>query len=122
MTKTTVSSTNELAEAIKNVKEKRHVITKEALQAKREYDQIKAKDSHPDHIHYLDRFWSPMDEFADSIRVLMGLFEQAKLDEAIHLMSNPARLFGVNFLLGLIRGLGFALGLGIVVLVILKFI
>ena len=44
---------------------------------------------------------------------------KSKFDDIIHLISNPTRLMGLNFIIGFFRGLGFSLALLIILLIIL---
>ncbi|MBS3938054.1 MAG: hypothetical protein KGZ50_05740 [Peptococcaceae bacterium] len=46
----------------------------------------------------------------ERLRTLIYQFERMKLAEYVALMNNPWRLFWVNFLAGMGRGLGFAFG------------
>jgi hypothetical protein len=40
---------------------------------------------------------------------MMALFKQSNFDDIVHIIANPSRLMGINFIIGFIRGLGFSL-------------
>ena len=51
------------------------------------------------------------DEFnLDKVEKLALMLERAKLGEYINMMSNPKKLIGRNFIAGLARGFGMAIG------------
>jgi len=43
------------------------------------------------------------------IKLMMALFKQSNFDDIVHIIANPSRLMGINFIIGFIRGLGFSL-------------
>lgn len=106
-----------LKQAIQNLSNKRHVISKEALDAKKRAD---------DHARALGREAASdsktqnllLQEFNQSIRLLMSVFKESNFDDMALVVTNPWRIFTLNFCIGVLRGLGFCLG---VILVLLFF-
>jgi hypothetical protein len=111
-----------LKQAIENLSKKSHVINEEAKQAKEKLDDIK-----DDLVHFkyenknMDQPHSfrLIDELNDSINLLARVFKKSNFDSFAYLLSNPARLVILNFLSGLIKGLGFALGMFIIFIIVL---
>ena len=58
-------------------------------------------------------------ELRHDMKFLMALLSASKFDEIIHLLSNPLRLTGINFVIGFIRGLGLGLALIILAVVVM---
>ena len=100
---------------------KKQAIRSEAFTAKQDYEQ--AKNSYDDmDIEDYDDF-PELKELRHDMKFLMALLSASKFDEIIHLLSNPMRLTGINFVIGFVRGLGVALALliiGVVVFVSLS--
>ena len=44
---------------------------------------------------------------------------ESKFDDIVHLIANPSRLMGLNFIIGFVRGLGFCLAVIIMILIVL---
>jgi hypothetical protein len=109
-------SQDDLAEAIANLAQKKQVISEEALKAKQEFDQKK------DELGYgLDlgnkKFMKQLgivDEFNTSVKLLASIFQSSNFDELALFIASPTRVLLVNFFIGILRGLGFALGFLIV--------
>lgn len=60
-----------------------------------------------------------MDSSDEKIRAIAMTLERAKLAEYVQLMNNPWRLLWLNFIAGLARGVGIAIGGSLLVGVLL---
>ena len=101
------------------IREKRNAIRSDAFLAKKQFDNQKgAFDNIEDSDNY-DDYFPEVAELRHEIKLIIGLLEESKLDEVVYLVSNPIRLMGINLIIGLFRGLGFALALVIIGLIIL---
>ena len=101
----------DLEKAIQKLSQKSHLVSEEALRASElnegGQDLIKQR--------YL------ISEFNRSIRILMGVFRDSNFDQMIVLISQPFRLFMINFLLGFIKGMGVAVGIISILIIVLFF-
>lgn len=108
--------------AIQNLSSKRNVISDEALKAKQEIDNQRkvADDTRQAEV---DKRWDKklaiIEEFNDSVTLLMSIFQNSQFDELAMFASNPSRVLIINFLIGILRGIGFAIGFLLIVLVAL---
>jgi len=105
----------ELADAIDNVQEKKHVLNAEAVHAKKEFDLIKeslVEDDDDDGNAY-DRTESSshIDEINGNIKLLAAIFQKSNFDEYLYTITHPGRLFVINLINGFFRGMGFLIGL-----------
>lgn len=97
-----------LKRAIENLSKKKHVINEDALKAKEEQLSL-PKDSST--THHLNSQRLMMNEFNKSIRLLMTVFKESNFDEMALMVTNPWRVFVLNFCIGLLRGIGFLVGI-----------
>lgn len=97
-----------LKRAIENLSKKKHVINEDALKAKEEQLSL-PKDSLT--THHLNSQRLMMNEFNKSIRLLMTVFKESNFDEMALIVTNPWRVFVLNFCIGLLRGIGFVVGI-----------
>ena len=44
---------------------------------------------------------------------------ESKFDDIVHLIANPSRLMGLNFIIGFVRGIGFCLAILIILIIVL---
>ena len=56
-----------------------------------------------------------LQEFNTSIQLLMKIFHVSKFDQLMGIAMNPLRMLVLNFALGMLRGLGFAIGVVIII-------
>ena len=101
------------------IKEKRDAIRSDAFLAKKQFDNQKGEFDDIEASGSYDDYIPEVAELRHEIKLIIGLLEESKLDEAVHLVSNPIRLMGINLIIGLFRGLGFALAIVIIGLIIL---
>ena len=115
----------DIQKAIEKLATKRHVINPEALKAKEALDaEVSQPSEHPkDDLISLDQSYvhqsqkmSPMviEEFNRSVGILISVFRQSSFDSLVVLLANPFRMMVLNLLIGILRGLGFAIGLVLV--------
>jgi len=95
-----------LQKAIENLSQKQHVVSDEAIRAKQQVGQ--------DHHIQLSKTQALMSEFNRSIRILVDVFKESNFDDLFLLVSQPTRLLLMNFFIGLLKGMGFAIGVLIV--------
>ena len=105
-----------LKKAIENLSQKKHVINEGALRAKEDLDNPAGAANHTS--HYLHKQQLMMDEFNKSIRLLMSVFKESNFDDMALMVTNPWRVFVLIFCIGILRGLGFMIG----IIIILYFI
>ena len=71
----------------------------------------------------VDKRWDKklaiIEEFNDSVTLLMSIFQNSQFDELALFASNPPRIMIINFLIGILRGIGFAIGFLLLFLVAL---
>lgn len=108
--------------AIQNLSSKRNVITDEALKAKQEIDNQRKATEESRQIE-VDKRWDKklaiIEEFNDSVSLLMSIFQNSRFDELALFASNPPRILLINFMIGILRGIGFAIGFLLMILVAL---
>ena len=98
--------TESLQNAIDHLAQKKHVVSEEVMKAKQDRDHQKEMSNKD-----VGRQLSLMAEFNRSINMLMQIFDKSRFDEIVGLAARPERLFILNFCMGLLKGIGFALGL-----------
>lgn len=96
-------------------KSRQAYLSHDALAAKLEYDKSQelgrlSKDS---------ALSTDMAVFNDNVTILGRLFEKSRFDQIIILLSKPQQLFFVNLLIGFFRGVGFVLGIVMIVVVMI---
>lgn len=100
-----------LSEAIQNLaQKKKQYVTQEALTAKKEQE---AKTEHPlDNlgISDLNKKLLLIREFEESVNLLSLIFSKSSFDELALLIANPVRMLTLNLMIGVMRGVGFAIG------------
>ncbi|MBT6119973.1 hypothetical protein HOH45_00740 [bacterium] len=103
-----------LKQSLDNLSDKRDVLSESAIRAKKDFDLYKEIESKKQiqTVGYRD-------DFTDSVRILSSIFEQSKFDEMAIFISNPSRVLGLNLFIGIIRGIGFALGILMISLLLL---
>jgi len=105
-----IENPDSIRDAIENLSKKRHVISDEALRARE--DQLVRQDQQQKET---DKKWDKkltiIEEFTDSVHLLMAIFKQSSLQDIAMLTANPTRILLLSFSIGIFRGLGFAIGL-----------
>jgi hypothetical protein len=117
-----VNDPKSILAAIQNLSSKRHVISDEAIKAKEELDDTRklADDQRQAEV---DKRWNKklaiIEEFNESVTLLMSIFQNSQFDELAMFAANPARVLVINFLIGILRGVGFAIGFLLMLLITL---
>ena len=101
----------------KKILEKKDAIRSDAFLAKRQFDH--AKDRFDDLDSTIDDDFPELAELRHELKLMMTIFSESKFDDIVHLISNPTRLMGLNLIIGFFRGLGFALAIVIIAIVVL---
>lgn len=99
-----------LRDTLDNLSSRNHVISDEAIHAKRHLDEEKFNTT-KDLNQRIERQQQLIEEFNVSIKLLTEVFRQTKFDAVIGLAINPTRMLLLNFCIGIFRGIGFATGL-----------
>tara|TARA_B100001989_G_C24516583_1_gene453501 strand:+ start:325 stop:699 length:375 start_codon:yes stop_codon:yes gene_type:complete len=102
-----MNQVDQLKQAIENIASKQHVISAEAKQAQEKFDQSSttAKEtSKPKQLSVA------MENFNESVTILMKVFAKSRFDEVMGMVANPAKLIVLNFFVAFFRGVGFICG------------
>ncbi|NBV42176.1 hypothetical protein EBR96_05345 [bacterium] len=117
-----VNDPESIHSAIRNLSSKRNVISEEALKAKRDLDEQRTAAA-ASRQEETDKKWNKkltiIEEFNDSVALLMSIFQNSQFDELAMFATSPARVLLINFFIGVLRGIGFAVGFLLMVLIAL---
>lgn len=94
-----------IEDAIRHLSKKRHVISDNAIRAKADHVPVK-----PVRTVEPPPSTSVIEEFNHSVTLLLGFVKHTQLDVVAHIASSPTRVFMINLLMGVIRGIGFGIG------------
>ena len=98
-----------MKEKLDSLSDKNHVLSQEALFAKAvtEEDALQKRE---EDIARSERQAQLMQEFQQSISLLMKIFKESQFDTVMAMVADPLRLLIVNFFVSVIKGMGFAIG------------
>ncbi|MEK9726975.1 MAG: hypothetical protein VW397_02580 [Candidatus Margulisiibacteriota bacterium] len=96
---------------------KKSAVSSDAYLAKRHFDAEKEALSELNVLD--DDYDSDLKELRHELKLMMALFSESKFDDIIHLIANPSRLMGLNFIIGFFRGLGFSIAVLVIILILL---
>ncbi len=102
----------------KKILNKKSAVSSDAFLAKRKFDTDKPSFDQLNGVDEED-YYPELEELRHELKLMMSLFSQSKFDDIVHLIANPSRLMGLNFIIGFFRGLGFSLAIIIIILIIL---
>lgn len=102
----------------RNIAEKQTAIRSDAFLAKKSFDAEKDAFSKLSPADYDEDYDPEIRELRHEIKLMLSLMSESKFDDIVHLISNPTRLIGLNFIIGFARGVGFCLAIIIMVLII----
>ena len=105
-----------LQSALENLSGKQHVISDEAKKARANLQQITPES------RQVQKKIQTIDEFNKSVQLLMSIFKESNFDELAIMIAHPTRVFLINFMIGICRGLGFMIGALIIVIFLLSLI
>lgn len=97
-----------LSEAIENLSRKRHVLNEDAIKAGQDR-QISEGASLP------NKKISVVEEFNHSVHLLTSIFKESNFDELAMFVAHPGRVLIINFFIGILRGIGFMVGILLVI-------
>ena len=103
---------------------KGHVLSEEAMIAKQHFDFLKEDldDDDNDDMDTTNRQVSELTLFNENVKILLSVFYRSQFDEFVYLLANPQKVYISNFLMGVVRGMGFLLGVLFLGLLFLSFI
>ena len=108
-----MSNIDELKEALNQVSAKKHLVLDEAMNAKTVIDEnetlLKSEFK-----FIMKKQRQHLKEFNTSIALLTRLFGNSRFDTTLAMVASPLKLLSINFFLGVIRGVGFFVGAGLV--------
>jgi hypothetical protein len=96
-----------LVKAIKNLAGKKHLISEEAIVAKKNLEKAKQQIKNDP---YSKKEIDLLEEFSYSVKMLTYIFRKSRFDDLVCFISNAHRMFIINLILSFIRGIGFTLG------------
>ena len=103
----------------KNISNKQEAVRSDAFLAKKSFDSEKGAFDQYSSSDFDDEYVPEINDLRHEIKLMMTLMSESKFDDIVHLISNPSRLMGINFIIGFVRGLGFALAILIMILIVL---
>ena len=106
-----------LKQRLDNLSFKRHVIADEAQTVKDSLDFQEQSESSNQFQDYTQNE-KQIQELNTSLNLLLEVFKRTKFDDFLLFSAKPARMFALNFYSGVIYGLGFAIGICIIGLLI----
>ena len=101
-----------------NISNKQDAIRSDAFLAKKNFDTEKGSFDSYQNTDY-DEDFSDLNELRHEIKLMLSIMQESKFDEIIHLISNPTRLMGLNFIIGFMRGLGLAIAFLLMILAVM---
>ena len=111
-----MSNLKSLKESLDDISSKKNIISNEALFAKAvtdEYLQLRQEEEKA----RIEKQGELMQEFNNSIALLMRIFKESNFDTVLGMAAQPARLLLLNFFVSVIRGIGFAFGVLVLIAV-----
>lgn len=103
-----------IRDAIENLSGKRHVISDDALRA-RDEQLLRREHNQKEVDKKWDKKLAVIEEFTDSVHLLMAIFKHSSLQDIALLAANPVRILLLSFGIGVLRGVGFGIGFLIVI-------
>ena len=101
-----------LKKAINKLSAKKNVVTETAKQAKKNLDDnSESLKIPPGQHHHFQKNVSTIHVFNDSVRLLTTIFQKSHFDRLALFIANPSKVLILNFLIGIVQGLGVALGI-----------
>ena len=110
-----------LTEAIQRLSsKKKHVVSEDALKAKEDLDSIRQEQPF-DNKRTRKQFYI-IEEFTHSVRLLSSIFRRTQFDQLALFITHPGRVLVLNFFIGILRGMGFMVGLLLVIAISVYFL
>lgn len=99
---------------------KGNALSDDAKRAHLHYESIKDHlDHQTEEDEYLDESIIQVKEFNENVRILTEIFRKSNLDEYIYLLANPAPVMLNTLIMGIIKGVGVAFGIILVIFLLL---
>ena len=114
------ASIDVLKESLDNLSSRKHVISDEAVHAKRHLEEEQLTN-HRELTQNIEKQQDLLKEFNISIKLLTKIFQQSKFDSILGLAVNPTRMLILNFCIGIFRGFGFCRSIDIWIIINLFF-
>ncbi|MFT5171806.1 MAG: hypothetical protein ACI9BD_001584 [Candidatus Marinamargulisbacteria bacterium] len=123
-----------LKKTIDNLSSKKHTVSATALNAKKAVEKQKSEAFEPEILSDDSKDFSKelskdfrkqvliTEEFSQSVKLLVSIFNESNFDEMVMIVANPSRVLVLNFFIGIIRGLGFAVGLMLIMFFVAYFV
>ena len=115
-----METTIDIKNTLDNLTSKNHVISDEAIHAKRHLDEEQQSTS-KELAKNVERQQQLITEFNTSITLLTEIFRQTKFDAILGLAVNPTRMLILNFCIGIFRGIGFSVGVMLFISLVVYF-
>ena len=103
----------------KNISNKQSAVRSDAFLAKKRFDEQKDAFDQYTAEDFGDDYLQEIDDLKHEIKLMMTIMSESKFDDIVHLIANPSRLMGLNFIIGFVRGLGFCLAVIVMALIVL---
>ena len=103
----------------RNISDKKEAVRSDAFLAKKSFDAEKDTLDQYSSSDFDDEYMPEINDLRHEIKLMMTLMTESKFDDIVHLIANPSRLMGLNFIIGFIRGFGFSLAILIMIIIVL---
>lgn len=111
-----------LTEAIQRLSsKKKQVVSEDAIKAKEELDSIRHGEQPFDNKRTKKQFYI-IEEFTHSVRLLSSIFKRTQFDQLALFITHPSRVLVLNFFIGILRGMGFMIGVLLVLGICIYFL
>jgi len=107
-----------LKDAIDKLSSDKKAVSEEALRAKDQLEQLKERARSLNPQKASKKHFDLLEEFDYSVNLLASIFQKSNFDDLVAFIASPSRVIGLNFIIGLIRGFGFAIGVLVILFVI----
>ncbi len=102
-----------------HISSKQSAVSQDAFLAKKKFDTQKSSFEEYTGTDFDDDYSKDVNQLRHEIKLFLALLKESKLDDVIHLIANPSRLMGINFVIGFVRGIAFCLACLIMAMAIL---
>lgn len=90
-------------DVIENLSKKKHILSEEAQEKSKERIENLS-------LHHQEKRLNVLREFSYSVDLLAQIFKTSHFDELSVLLANPSKLILINLVIGVVRGIGFTIG------------
>ena len=108
-----------IKDAIDNLSPKKGRVSSKALDAKRELNDTNTSlGIKPGEYKQFNKNINVISNFNESVTLLSVIFQKSHFDRLALFISAPTKVLILNFIIGIVQGLGFAVGISILVIII----